>query len=173
MIKIIFVLSLFLVRESFGASGSGNISNIVTLGGISTTPGLNIAEANSQGYFTLHSGLPVSAGNVGAFFKNGVQYQVTAAKTFKAIKICTSSGTAGNPFQLLTSTATFANNGGTGTLTSPVYQGLAAGAYSMKGSATIDVYQCLDFTYDFQASTFPGWQTANANSYVTILGKEI
>jgi hypothetical protein len=58
------------------ANSSGNVSNIVGLGGVDASSNLTIPEANSQGYFSLCVGVGTSGGNFSPFYKNGVLYQV-------------------------------------------------------------------------------------------------
>jgi hypothetical protein len=171
---ISLVLVLF-ATNVFAATGSGNVSNVLTLGGVSNLGNLVIPEANSQGYFALYtSGVAITSGNVAPLYKNGVAYQVTAAKTFKTTKICVASGAA--PvfnYQLITATASFAANATTASLTGPVYQSGAAGGYSLMNAAAAGVYTCFDATFDMAASTYAGYQSNSTNNSVIVIGKEI
>ena len=71
------LMSLVLVLFStsvFAATGSGNVSNILQLGGGNTSSNLNVAEPNSQGYFTLYGGANsnLTNANFAPLYKNGV-----------------------------------------------------------------------------------------------------
>lgn len=169
---ICLILVLF-GTNSFAASGSGNISNVVTLGGISTTDGLNINEANSQGYFTVYVGGGMTAGNFSPFYKDGTAYQVTAGKTFQIVKYCIFSDTTVSKAQLLTSTATIAFNTNSA-LTGPKYQGGATTQYAFTGAVTTFSPTCFSQTFSAAASTYLGIQAGTtAAYYVQALGKEI
>lgn len=171
--KLILVLFLALSKNANAASGSGNISNIITSGGVSNADSLNIAEENSQGYFSVYTGNGVTGGNVTRLIKNGVAYQVTAAKTFKIVKMCVSSTSASPQVNLVTATAAIGADVTTGSLTGAVYSGGAAGGYSFEGSTSTHTYLCHDILYSMAASTYAGVQVNVANTYVVLLGKEI
>lgn len=172
------LISLVLVLFStsvFAATGSGNVSNVLSLGGVSNSSNLIIPESNSQGYFTLYtSGIAITSGNVAPLYKNGVAYQVTAGKTFKISKVCLASGAAPVfSYQLLTATAPFAANATAASLTGPVYQSGVAGGYAYQNSASAGSYTCFDTTWDMAASTYAGYQSNSTNNSVMVIGKEI
>lgn len=176
--KNLIILGLILLSpRSFAANGSGNISNVMTLGGVNTVDGLNIGEANSQGYFTLFVGSGgTTTNNFYPFYKNGVAYQVTAGKTFQAVKICSLSSAASTLFQLLTATSSFAFNASS--VTGGVFQGGASGTgaavYAMISNISTNAWLCSSSTYSAAASTFMGVEV-NGTSAVNfmVLGKEI
>lgn len=176
MKNIIGLLMVFLSTQAFAASGSGNISNVLTLGGVNATDGLNISEPNAQGYFTIYSSNNGGAtlNNFYQFFKEGVsgQYQVTSGKTFKAVRICVMGAAANMFMQLASSTASFTQ--GAASLTSPIYQGGATMSYPMFSHPTAYVWQCFGSTYAFTSTTYPASQIGTANYFaIHILGKEI
>lgn len=174
MRNLICLLALVFGVNSFAASGSGNISNVVTLGGVNSSDSLNIQEANSQGYFTIYTPGLTSSGVAQRLIKNGVQYQVTAGKTFQAVKICAASFSVSKSLQLLSATASFADQATLASLTGPVYQSGASTGFSLITSTTALTFQCYSTTYSFGASTYAG-VTGNDNSamYVFVVGKEI
>lgn len=171
------LISLVLVLFStsvFAATGSGNISNVLTLGGVSLSDNLNISEDNSQGYFTLYSfpGTNTS-GNSSPFYKNGVAYQVPVGKTFKATKICINTGLASSQVQLVSSTAAIANNDATA-LTGGIYQAGSAGVYPLISSKNAKEHLCYSTTYSVPASAYFGFQGTPSDSFlIFIVGKEI
>lgn len=177
MKKIIILLLLTLSNQSFAANGSGNISNILTTGGVTTADSLNISEPNSQGYFSVYVGSGGTTTNhFYPFYKNGVAYQVNAGKTFQISKVCSVSTTSSISFQLVSDTSSFAHNATS--LTSGVYQGGLSGAsgsvYPMKTHATAGTWDCVDTIYVDAASTFPGIEI-NGTSVIAVmvLGREI
>lgn len=175
MKTVILFLGLILGLNAFAATGSGQVSNITSIGGFNNNDNTTVGDSNSQGYFTIYTyNTAPTAGNVLVLKKNGSAYQVTAGKTFKMSKICYASSVADGDFQLLTATASFADNATTASLTGPVYQAGAAAGYFFHTSATANQIQCWSASYDFGASTYVGIQARTANSYyVAITGKEI
>lgn len=140
---------------------SGNISKTLQLGGVGINNPLTIPEGNSEGYFTLECGINPTGGNFYRLYKNGAQYQVTAAKTCQVVAISYYAGTVNDQvFQLVSATATFADNASS--LTGPVYQYGASGLYGFGAIATYTWYTTSQ-TYSFAASTFPGVQAHNAS----------
>src|ERR1700676_4640624 len=109
------------------ANSSGNVNNIVGLGGVDTSSNLTIPEANAQGYFSLSFGTGTAAGSFSPFFKNGVLYQVTNGKTCVVVHVIVTGPTAANSVQLVHSLTTFTFNAGS--ITSGAYQGGAAAQY--------------------------------------------
>jgi hypothetical protein len=156
------------------ANSSGNVSNIVGLGGVDTSSNLTIPEANSQGYFSLNaSGLAVSVGNVSPFYKNGVLYQVTSGKTCVVVHVIfTSADSSGNSMQLMHSLTTFATNATTASLTSPVYQGGGAGNYVYFNTAAY-VPTSAATMYNFPSVSYPGYQNGATGSSVILICKEM
>lgn len=87
------------------ANGSGNVTNIVGLGGVDSTSNLTIPEANAQGYFSLNVGIPslTSSGYFCPLYKGGLLYQVPPY----IFTVTSASATVG---------ATYTNNGNTYTV---------------------------------------------------------
>lgn len=155
------------------ALGSSNITNVLTLGGVGNPNPLVIAEGNSQGYFTLEA-----SGNGAAsffhFYKNGVVYQVTAGKTCKVVSVSYSGGSSGDQnIQLMSATNNFTDGVGSGSITGGVFQYGAAGNY---GGPSVTAFQwyTLAQTYDFAATTYPGFQSHNASrNTIFLIAKEV
>ncbi len=170
---MVIILILFSFSSFAAPSGSGNISAITTLGGVNTTDNLNIPNSNPEGYFSIYTGQSITGANVTPLYKNGVAYQVTAGKTFVASKVCGAVGSANARFQLISATASFANNATTASLTGPVYQGGAAGG-TVLALTTSNVFACFSINYSFSASTYVGIQGDSSTSQnVIVTGKEI
>lgn len=178
------LLALVFPISSFAASGSGSVTDAIAVG---SSPGATVGhfqpntfmsmsrltDGSSPQVFSIYAAAvsTLTAGNVYPFYKNGVIYQVTSGKkaycfNFSAVDIVSSN----HGIQLLSATATFANNATTGSLTGAVYQGGVAGNYvwlaSSGGQTGADTP--LPGTYTFGASTFPGyqWQNGTFNSSV-------
>jgi hypothetical protein len=173
MRNLICLLLILIGTNSF-ALPSGS-QNALQLGGVSNSDNLIIPEANSQGYFTLYnSDTPLTTNRFGVLYKNGVAYQVTAGKTFQAVKICAASGIANSTFQLVSSTASFANNVA-GPLTGQVSMSGANNGNSLLTTAA-NTFICYDSTYSLAASTYAGYSNSSGGSltfYLIVIGKEI
>jgi hypothetical protein len=156
------------------SNGSGNISNVLNLGGFNATPGgLVIPEANTQGYFGLYAGLTSGTNTYAPFIKNGTIYQVTPGKICYVVGFAFLSGTVGDRCQLISATATFAN--GASTLTGAIYQGGApggTGGFYIYDIQTAYVPVQSFFPYQFASETYPGFQGTAANTSVILLCKE-
>lgn len=154
------------------ASGSGNVSNVLGLGGTNLDgPSLIIPEGNSQAYFTIYAGGSPGAGSFGIFLKNGVQYQVTSGKTFKGVAIIFSAATASVFFQLASSLTLMAQNAGS--IVSGTYQFGAAATYGILIPTAYTQFQ-QSTTYDFASLSYPCIQTGASGVYsVSIVGKEV
>lgn len=169
------LISLFLVLCStsvFAATGSGNISNVLNLGGVSKETNLTINEPNSQGYFTLYGGNSApTAGNYIPLYKDGTAYQVGSGKTFKVIKICYFNSTGAVGFQLVAATAPIANDAAT--ITGGVYMNGVASLYPMRSEAA-NVYTCFGTTYSIAQNLYVGLQQNTGTPHsVLVVGKEI
>jgi hypothetical protein len=169
--KNLICLVLLLMSGSSFALPSGS-QNALQLGGIVNSDNLVIPEANSQGYFTLYTNDGTKTGtHYGAFYKNGVAYQVTAGKTFQVTKICIATVAANTTFQLMSATASFAENAAS--VTGGVYQSGVAAGNSLQSTAA-NTYVCYGSTYSFAASTYPGFGAGGTtNYYLAVTGKEI
>ncbi len=151
------------------ANGSGNVSNILSIGGFDAAENLTIPESNGPGYFTLYAQVGTS-GMFSPFFRDGVQYQVATGKTCKVTKILATCTTTGESFQLVSATATFAANAAS--ITGGVYQLGAAGLY-IPNTTTALVAIGYSLTYQFTALTFPGFQANSGGSSVMLICKEV
>jgi hypothetical protein len=134
------------------AQSSGNVSNIVSFGGVDTSSNLTIPEANSQGYFSLF-GFASSAGGFWNFYKNGVAYQVTSGKTCMVTSISITPSVSVLNILLASSTATFTP--GASTITGGVYQFGGATLYALNGGPTANVTVRYSVPYSFASLTYP------------------
>lgn len=167
--KYLLLLTLLIPGVAKAANGSGNVSAVVTLGGVNANSGsLNVPEAALGGtagstYFELIFSFlanTVNSGSAYAFVKNGTTYQVPSGKTAVCTAMISQAGTNTNaPFQLFSNSVSFANNTATGSLTgSQVYEAgpgnsTQCGHYTSP-TANVPVNESL--IYSFSATTFPG-----------------
>lgn len=173
MKNLIALILILFSTNVFAATGSGNVSSVTTLGGVNTSDNLNIPNSNPDGYFSIYTGQSITGGNVGPLYKNGVAYQVTAGKTFVVNKICGAITASNARFQLISATASFANNATTASLTSPVYMGGAAGA-DVLATQTSGQFYCFSVNYSLAASTFVGFNGDSSTGHnIVVTGKEI
>lgn len=123
----------------------------------------SLSGTGVNGVFSLYGGSAstgLTNANFYPFYKNGVQYQVTAGKTAYCFNFKYTGGNANVPLQLVSSTATFAYNAAS--LTSPVYQGGATQISPLQGGAANTTVP-MPGVYTFAASTFPGFQNNSAS----------
>ena|ERR1700676_2215945 len=155
------------------AQSSGNVSNIVSFGGVDTSSNLTIPEANAQGYFSLNIGQGATSTNqYSPFYKNGVAYQVPAGKTCYVVGITACANSLGAGSQLVHSMSVITANAVT--ITSGVYQGGAAGLYViLSGAVTQDVPTHWAYPYSFPSLAYPGAQLSALNYALTLICKEI
>jgi len=125
-------------------NGSGNVSSVKGANGVvagsATSPCLSIADTDTS-YITLHAFREGSSTNgIRAFYKDGVQYQVSSGKTFVTACLAYTSNTQsdGN-FQLLSGTTAGSGAPG-GTI---VYE-LGGGQHIRMGS---EHRLCVDFSF--------------------------
>lgn len=165
-------LMLLASQSASAASGSGNVSNTLSLGGQNQNDNLTIAEPNSQAYFTLFASSSQTSGHYNPLVKNGTNYQVTSGSSFHVISICYASASTGLSMSLMSATAAFSANAGT--VTGEVNQG---GVPGNNGALAIGspayTLVCVPSTYVFSSATYPGF-TGNTSTayYVSITGKE-
>jgi hypothetical protein len=152
------------------AQSSGNVSNIVSFGGVDSSSNLTIPEANSQGYFSLTNGGGVASGNFGPFYKNGVLYQVTSGKTCMVVSVTLICPAANSGFQFVSSGTTYATNAGS--ITSGTYQGGAAANYGMY-AVTAYVPAHYAIPYSFVSLSYPGLQTNGNSGQAYLICKEV
>lgn len=174
-LMIIFGLILSMISNSIAATGSGNVSQVTQLGGVSSSDNIFIPNSNPDGYFTLVAAFgAATSGLVYRLIKNGTAYQVTVGKTFKISKICISATTANSTASIVTSTVAFAEGATYASLTSASTMAGTAGNYPIQSSPTSNVYQCYNYTYDIPASSYVGFQAGASVSYnIFVIGKEI
>ena len=153
------LLSLFLTANAFAASGSGNVSSVIGLGG-SQANGYAIYEptGNPSGWFTLHAGGAMTAGQFRAFVKDGGPSQyVVPAGGITCYHIAFAATLSGADYQLASSTA--ADGFLVGALTlGQKYQGGVAGVY-IHEQLTARVLYGESIVYAFAAGDYPYFQT--------------
>lgn len=173
--KFLLLLALLIPSLAFGAASSGNVSNVIQLGGADSFPGgLNIAEsylesASGVSYFMLVSGAgPGATSNIDyayPLYKNGVQYQVTAGKSAVCTQLSMVASNVNFQIQFFSSTSSYAFNTAIGSVPGvKVYEGGASGNYPHFGNATAYIYHTEQMSYVFAASTYPGIETGSAGS---------
>lgn len=147
-------------------SGSGNISDIVVLGGItSSAPGFNIplsANLNERNYLTLTS-TGVGTINYNAFFVLGAAsgtpgsiYQVPNGKTFQGVGLEIMDLGTDSKMQLGTATASFTT--GTGSApTGAVYWagGVTTAFWNFFAGHTAGLQLYMPMTYQISQNLFP------------------
>lgn len=173
---LITLLSLVFASSSF-ATYLPTPTNVLSLGGNETSSNLTMPESNPQGYFTIYASIdtPTAIDRVFPFHKNGVAYQVSGGVKFKATKICIWGRAAGlTKAQLMSDTAPFAANATVGSLTAPVWMTGMSANYPLINANAAGVQVCYSTTYEFSASTYPGFQTDSNADFVGmyITGKE-
>ena len=158
------------------AQSSGNVSNVLGIGGVSVSsaplaPDLLVAESNTQGYFTLFAGKSMTSGNFYILYKNGVAYQVPNGKTCKVVGVIATCSAANSSFQLCSATASFAE--GAGTITGGVYQaGASTNAALFTGAGY--AYTRFSVLYDFASDTYPAIQAGGSYVYnIALICKEV
>ena len=170
--KIILFFLLLISNISFAASGSGNISNVLNLGGVSLLDNLSINETNTPCYVTLYAGSVMgTSGHASYLQKNGTAYQVPTGSSFHIVKICMQNDTANSGFQVITSTNVIGYD--VAVPASTTFMGGATAQYPLATSPTIHTWSCFDSTYVFNSATYAGIQWGAINTYsVFIIGKE-
>lgn len=186
MKKIIAFLSLLLSANSFAASGSGNISNVVNIGG--TTNGLSssapsvevpegsVSSTNTPYYKTLFAYVNAATLNsYWAFYDittgSNTQYRVPSGKKFYVTQIiainANSSSTAIAKGQAGYATSTFSD--GATSVTGGIYTAGNAG-YAPFLTSSVSTY---NVSFYFPALSYP---FINANNVDTVsyqlIGKE-
>lgn len=113
-----FVLSLVLMQLAF--AGDAPVNNVVQIGGADGAPVLTLPPNNTNGTFTLFC-RTVNLGKADPAFKNGLPYQVPAAKTLEISQIMFSSATGGDAGLVLSDSAPITSDQALNTLTAPYY----------------------------------------------------
>jgi hypothetical protein len=155
---------------------TAQVNNIIQIGGTDNSSNITTLPDNPEGFFTIVSGggSPAS-GKVWPFRKNGALYQVTNGKTFVTTKVVCWTSSSSGYFQLMSATATFANDATTGSLTGPVYQSGAADRYQhITQSGTALVPQHAGVIHSFSGDSYPGVQFNSFGvTVVWVIGREI
>jgi len=159
--------------NAFAASGSGNVSNVTALGGVSTTPSINISNGSELDYFAIYGSVSApTAGGHFPFAKDGADYQVTTGKTFVASVICAASSASSQLFQMVNTTAAITPD--SASVTGGVYMGGAINRFPLLTALTAINYQCFNTQYRASQNTFVGFQAAGTSAYrIFVIGKEI
>lgn len=163
MVHLLSFLFLFSLTAQAAVTPSGVPS--AGLGGyttaaasVSAPANLHIAAEDTR-WFTLYAGdLSANGGTFYPFRRSGDIYQAHATKTTYCRNIRYRTGAASGGFQLMSATATFANETASGSLTGPKYQFGSASEYGMTGGLSANSVVNEGFLYTFAATTWPGVQ---------------
>ncbi len=148
-----------------GATGLiGPTSNIPLsnpAGGTFSTPG-------AYATFSLHAGSIVAptVGNYYPLYKNGTAYHVSSGLNMGAIcfdMVANTYNSGGQPYQLMSATASFAYNAGS--VTGGVYQCGSSGTYCEWSGLTVNRPDPVPGIYIFGANTYAGYQAGTTNTY--------
>jgi hypothetical protein len=168
--RILVFLSLLFALPSLGATPAAVPSITIAVPGSQTQsvtiPLTSLSGSGVNGVFSLYSGNNSAATNTNfyPFYKNGVAYQVTAGKTAYCFNLTNAPGaTPPTWFQLVSATASFAFNAAS--ITSGVYQGGASAQFANISGSTSYIPAGVPGVYTFAASTYPGWQSANNQTF--------
>lgn len=158
------ILFKFFVMPAFSANPATSPSVGVSAAGVNTNsiliPPSDLSGAGVHNIFSLYIGATVSGGSYFTpFYKNGSIYQVTPGSTAYCFDMTASSSYTNPTFpQLVSATATFANNATT--LTGAVYQcGANNTACLVIGANSVPI--AVPGVYKFGSSTWPGIQAYN------------
>lgn len=170
MFKNLFFIFAFLFSLTASAYQPGAVA-VESVGGINTANGcLSIPEGNTNYYSIRASIPPAGASQVFHYYKNGVAYQVPAAKTFKARCHCYEvAGQDYNNFFIFSATNAFTDAAAIGTLTGPLYEGGSVTGW-FHTSTTTFYSRCESYLQDFSASTYPGVYGRNPNINSVLIG---
>lgn len=198
--RILASLLLLLSTSVFAASGSGNVSNVIGLGGAqvqSTGNTTNSTEAISASSMFLPEGSLLTSGSSGSLIYktlvakftntsaeynifvdlsagNGTIYQVPAGKKFVVVKTCFDIvPEAGGllPVWVSSATASFTD----ATTTPPtgwVSKGLPV--ITPQGATNGNYKTCLEYPWSIGSSLYPGiTSTTDVMGQVFLIGKEV
>jgi hypothetical protein len=133
-------------------------------------------NASSSPCFSIYVGAGFSAANhVAPYLLNGTKYHVGAmssgSTTVKAycFDSTADSSVGSNQFQYISDTVTYSTYVAFSTLTAPLYQGGASGAYVNAVGPTALLSGVVPGAYTFAANSWPGIQGAAANVYTSHL----
>lgn len=160
--RILVVLFSLLSCASFAATpGNAPILTIAAPGQQTQALSIPLSCLSTGGcptqVFSLYvGGFSMTGSAVYPFWKNGALYQVTSGKSAYCVNGTAAASTGSLSYQLVSSTATFAN---AGSLTGGVYQaGASANDVDLVG-ANANVPGAVPGSYVFAASTWPGIQS--------------
>ena len=169
---LVLLFGLLFSVNSFAASGSGNVSNVVQLGASETTTlgtgqvGLG-QQTGTTGVFSVYTATfnpSPTANGVFPFYKNGAVWQVGGSKVAHCFSMSYTGDTANVYWQLMSDTVTFADNATVASLTAPRYQGGRTQAYLHRVYSTLNKYFPAPSLYSFDSANaaFPGIQVGAA-----------
>lgn len=169
--KFLITLALLFSTAAFAGNGSGNVSNVIGLGGFGATPTVRSYAGIPAGavVFSVFAGDLVNIVTANAaypFYKNGSLWQVASGKTATCFNITSYQGAA-LYWELLSATATFSPNTATASLTSPLYETGSATKYAHFQGGVSNVWAAGPGTYQFPAATpgvWPGMLVNSANA---------
>jgi hypothetical protein len=175
--KHLLLLALLIPTSSFAGNGSGNVSATAMFGNIgatnisdpgsATVPESYIGASSGPSYFMLHASSnnqTTGANSFFPFYRDGVLYQVGngagSVKTY-CVSLQWWASATNSSFQIVSATATFANNASS--LTGPIYEGGVSGV-GMHNSLGAPIMQNEGITFTFGTGsnsvthTWPGVQ---------------
>lgn len=165
------LLVFFLPLSALAVNGSGNVSNVVTLGGggTDTSPALQVPVADilNGTWFTITTGGATGAANFSPFHKNGTATAVPSGKSWYCYGPTWTATAANDGFQLSASTSAPAINAAS-LSGSPVYQNGAAAFYTYYSKA-INTRETAHDLYVFTTGQFPSIQGDSAIIYAVSL----
>jgi hypothetical protein len=174
---MVHILSLFFALTLSVNSFAAVLPSGVPIKSIGGTDGFQapISMQNTDTtYFMINAGVATAtSNNFYPFYKNGVQYQVTAAKTARCEHMVYSSGAGSNlQFQLVSSLTLYAQNASS--ITSGTYSAGATSIPSFNTAQTAGAMKSESIIYEFGALSYPGIQGQSANNYsVQLFCREI
>lgn len=171
MVRHFYVLVALLFSLSASAAVQTGGVPSVTLGGYGAVQGGNIIPGSDTGTFMLYAQSDSSvAGHLYPFYKNANLYQVTTGTTCLCSSLKWLESSTADKMQLMSDTATFANDALTGSLTAGKYQSGAAAKYLFVSQTAGNVWNVEQIRYSFTSLTWPGAQTSvNSGNFMVQL----
>jgi hypothetical protein len=179
----LLLLNLFLVTNSFAASGSANVSSIAGYGGGLTTSAVQYNNPNSVALADLtnvktlisYNLSGVSTDYYGFWNQNSpsshTQYQVPSTKTFHVTSLC-SAMAANGAFNLGYATSPFAE--GAASVTGEISYSPSTTAYPFNQSVVFPLTQCYNVGMSFPPNSYPFLRIGgNFTFEVFMVGREL
>jgi hypothetical protein len=168
MKNFILLLALLLPLNSFAATGSGNVSNVINLGGFSYagtsfTSAFNIPAGGPDGWIVYKPKMPTTVDRWTPLLKNGTHSAVAASKTLTCYEI------SGGPFgvsggvQMGCSNAAVTFNDADLNATTPRYEFGANGAAAGHQFPLTNVSR-YPMVFQCATGTFPAIQVSQTNT---------